>query len=293
VRAVTAWSLLGAYDWTSLLTREDGVYECGVFDLRGTPPPDGDGGAAARPGGRAHPDAPGAGLARLVAAARAALVPSRATSPTGGPGDAAPAAAAARPILVAGGSGALARAFAGACEARGLPYRLLPRASLDIADEAAVAEALGELRPWAVINAAGYGAVDRAESEPEAPASGPTPTGPSSWRRPARGSVRGWSASRRGWCSMASGPSRTSSTTWLGPLNVYGRAKVEGELGALERHEGAAMVVRAGSFFGHDGRSGFAARTLRALEPRRGRSGSRDLVVSPTYVPDLVRRPST
>lgn len=33
VEAVTVWSLLGAYDWNSLLTRPDGVYESGVFDL--------------------------------------------------------------------------------------------------------------------------------------------------------------------------------------------------------------------------------------------------------------------
>lgn len=40
VEAVTAWSLLGAYDWNSLLTRPNGVYESGVFDLaEGSPRP--------------------------------------------------------------------------------------------------------------------------------------------------------------------------------------------------------------------------------------------------------------
>jgi dTDP-4-dehydrorhamnose reductase len=34
VRAITVWSLLGAYDWNSLVTRADGYYEPGVFDLR-------------------------------------------------------------------------------------------------------------------------------------------------------------------------------------------------------------------------------------------------------------------
>ncbi len=34
VRAVTAWSLLGAYDWNSLVTRATGHYESGVFDVR-------------------------------------------------------------------------------------------------------------------------------------------------------------------------------------------------------------------------------------------------------------------
>ena len=35
VRAVTAWSLLGSYDWDSLLTRRTGYYEPGIFDVRG------------------------------------------------------------------------------------------------------------------------------------------------------------------------------------------------------------------------------------------------------------------
>ncbi len=40
VRAVTAWSLFGAYDWNSLLTRWEGCYEPGVFDTSsGTPHP--------------------------------------------------------------------------------------------------------------------------------------------------------------------------------------------------------------------------------------------------------------
>jgi dTDP-4-dehydrorhamnose reductase len=34
VRAVTAWALLGSFDWNSLVTREDGNYEAGVFELR-------------------------------------------------------------------------------------------------------------------------------------------------------------------------------------------------------------------------------------------------------------------
>jgi len=40
IEAVTVWNLLGGYDWNSLLTRPDGVYESGVFDLsEGSPRP--------------------------------------------------------------------------------------------------------------------------------------------------------------------------------------------------------------------------------------------------------------
>jgi dTDP-4-dehydrorhamnose reductase len=38
VRAVTIWSLLGAWDWHCLVTREDGHYEVGAFDCRGSRP---------------------------------------------------------------------------------------------------------------------------------------------------------------------------------------------------------------------------------------------------------------
>ncbi|HEU4410733.1 MAG TPA: family 1 glycosylhydrolase [Polyangiaceae bacterium] len=35
VRAVTAWALLGSYDWNSLVTRDAGHYEPGVFEVAG------------------------------------------------------------------------------------------------------------------------------------------------------------------------------------------------------------------------------------------------------------------
>ena len=38
VRAVTVWALLGSVDWPSLVTREDGHYEPGCFDVRGGSP---------------------------------------------------------------------------------------------------------------------------------------------------------------------------------------------------------------------------------------------------------------
>jgi dTDP-4-dehydrorhamnose reductase len=38
VRAVTIWALLGAWDWHCLVTREEGRYEPGAFDVRGPTP---------------------------------------------------------------------------------------------------------------------------------------------------------------------------------------------------------------------------------------------------------------
>jgi dTDP-4-dehydrorhamnose reductase len=38
IKAVTAWCLLGAYDWNSLLVQENFLYESGVFDIQGKTP---------------------------------------------------------------------------------------------------------------------------------------------------------------------------------------------------------------------------------------------------------------
>ena len=38
IRAVTIWSLLGAWNWHCLVTRDEGHYEPGVFDIRGPAP---------------------------------------------------------------------------------------------------------------------------------------------------------------------------------------------------------------------------------------------------------------
>lgn len=38
VRGLTVWSLLGAYDWSNLLTHDGASYESGVFDMRGGHP---------------------------------------------------------------------------------------------------------------------------------------------------------------------------------------------------------------------------------------------------------------
>jgi dTDP-4-dehydrorhamnose reductase len=38
VRAVTSWALLGSYEWNSLVTRIDGYYEAGAFELFGPHP---------------------------------------------------------------------------------------------------------------------------------------------------------------------------------------------------------------------------------------------------------------
>jgi dTDP-4-dehydrorhamnose reductase len=71
------------------------------------------------------------------------------------------------------------------------------------------------------------------------------------------------------------------------PLNVYGRSKMEAEQRVLDKHPGA-LVVRTSAFFGPWDKHNFVTLALQAFERGDGFTAANDMVVSPTYVPDLV-----
>jgi dTDP-4-dehydrorhamnose reductase len=279
VCAVTVWSLLGAAGWSSLLTAGDD-YEPGVFDVRApTPRPTAlaemTRSLAAR-GAYDHPVLRGAGWWRR---------PERLWYPAEGPVAGMPAAAAA-PLVVTGATGTLGQAVAHACELRGLPYALTTRAEVDIADSAAVFDVLDALRPWAVVNAAGYVRVDEAEHESE---------------RCRRENTVGAVLLARA-CAERELPFVTFSSDLVfdgakgapyvesdapAPLGVYGASKAEAERAVLAEHA-AALVVRTSAFFGPWDESNFAHAVVRELGEGRRFLAAADQVVSPTYVPELV-----
>jgi dTDP-4-dehydrorhamnose reductase len=289
VRAVTAWALLGSYDWNSLVTCDRGCYEPGVFDVRGPAP---------RPTALAsmlktladgreyeHPvvNAPGwwRRLERFIypptpGRARASSKKARMLNKDRG---------AARPILITGATGTLGRAFARVCEARGLSYRLLSRGELDIAEPASVEAALDAFEPWAVVNAAGYVRVDDAETEAER-----------CFRENTEGPRELAAACARRGVSLltfssdlvfdgAAGRPYVESDA-VSPLNVYGRSKAEAERLVLGENP-SALVVRTSAFFGPWDEYNFVTLMLRALSSGRRFVAASDAKVSPTYVPDL------
>ena len=171
VRAVTAWALLGAYDWNSLLTCRNGDYEPGVFVLRAPRPRPT---ALARmlrdlaeAGNYDHPvlDTPGwwrrpdrliytpEHLRESKEAAPAKGLSAKGKLP--------------RTLLITGATGTLGNAFARLCECAASLTVYCRAASMDISVASSVAGVLDDLRPWAVINTAGYVRVDDAEHEPE------------------------------------------------------------------------------------------------------------------------------
>lgn len=291
VRAVTAWSLLGAHDWNSLLTRADGHYEPGVFDLRAPRPRPT---ALARMArdlasghGHDHPvlDSPGwwRRLDRLI------YKPVRRRGTTtevalGREFDT--RAGRARTLLITGATGTLGMAFARVCEARGISYRLLARAEMDICERASIERSLAGFEPWAVVNAAGYVRVDDAEREPE---------------RCMRENAEG-AGLLAGACAARDIAFVTFSSDLVfdgaknspyveaddpAPLNVYGRSKAEAERRVSAAHP-RSLVVRTSAFFGLWDEHNFVTVALRELAANRSFVAADDSIVSPTYVPDLV-----
>ena len=290
VRAVTAWSLLGSYDWKSLLTRSEGVYESGVFDVRApVPRPTALAGLVeglARDGAADHPvlDTPGwwHRADRFFwppVRCRPYTLPYSAWTLSGRRGEP-------RTLLIAGATGTLGRAFARHCALRGLPYRVLTRQEMDIAEPASVRAAFGKHRPWAVVNAAGWVRVDDAEADPQGCR---------------RENTRGPAVLAEACAAHGIGLLTVSSdlvfdgakgTPYVesdapAPLGAYGASKAEAEaavLGILP----SALVIRTSAFFGPWDQHNFLAHAMLRLRAGQRFAAAADVLVSPTYVPDLV-----
>jgi len=289
VEAVTVWALLGGCDWDKLLTVVTGGYECGAWDVRGPEP---------RPTGMVA-------MMRTLATGEGSLSPVlsqpgwwrrdiRHEYPTVdaaklGVRPAAPAVlrGAAAPILITGRTGTLGRLTAEACEHRALDHVLTDRRRMRIDDPASVAAALDAVKPWAVVNTAGWVRVDDAEDDPDGcMAANATAAGVLARACAERG-VRFLTYStdlvfdgrRRRPYVESDRPS---------PLGAYGRSKAEAERLVAEAG-GDSLVIRTAAFFSPGDPHNFAAWVARELAAGRPVRAAGDRVVSPTYVPDLVR----
>jgi dTDP-4-dehydrorhamnose reductase len=143
--AVTAWSLLGAYDWNRMVTRFIGHYETGVFDVRtGTPRATLLAGVLkelAEGGKPSLPQIAGPGWwrrdTRLIHAAPKADSEYEVFAGMEAPGGA-------RPLMIVADESELGRLAVRSCEARGLYY---------VRCSGSPERTLREANPWAVLDA--------------------------------------------------------------------------------------------------------------------------------------------
>ncbi|NLR57698.1 sugar nucleotide-binding protein [Chitinophaga polysaccharea] len=281
IRAVTAWSLLGSFDWNSLVTRDNGFYESGVFDIRGQ---------YRRPTALAdlmvclaenklfeHPVMASQGFWRRTGMAR---VPDAAVNNSCCLNDGI------APLLIIGATGTLGRSFARHCAARHISYRLISRQELDITDAAGIDRILSEHRPWAVVNAAGYVQIDAAEDNAgycfQVNAVGPALLAAACKRHKAQLLTF---SSDQVFDGMLNVPYLEQDI--VRPINIYGKSKAASE-DKVQQLLPEALIIRTSAFFSPWDSYNFITKALQTIACGEIFSAANDITVSPTYVPDLV-----
>ncbi|AYH15259.1 dTDP-4-dehydrorhamnose reductase [Pectobacterium parmentieri] len=188
-------------------------------------------------------------------------------------------------ILLAGANGQLGRCFQDRLPT-GWEILATDSASLDITDLAHVEEVVKGFQPDAIVNAAAYTAVDRAESEPEI-AEKINVTGPENLAVV---------ASKQGirlihvstdyvFDGSATEPYSEDSAT--NPLSVYGKTKLAGEQ-AVTKVSPEAMIVRTAWVFSEYG-TNFVKTMLRLAKERDTLNIVNDQRGCPTYAGDLAQ----
>ena len=289
VRAVTVWALLGSFDWNCLVTECRGYYEPGPFDVRGGAPRPTAVATLMRELSSGRPLSnpvlqgegwwrrPGRFLCKPVATSTAvADIAVRGQFKS----------VQVQPILITGATGTLGSAFARICDKRNLAYHVLTRQEMDITDPASVESAIQRFKPWAIINAGGYVRVDEAEQDAERcmreNTLGPTILSLACIRH----ALRFMTFSTDLVFDGTKGQAYVESDR-VNPLGVYGRSKVEAEQRVLDA-DPQALVIRTSAFFGPWDQHNFVTQALNALDQGRPFQAAGDMVVAPTYVPDLV-----
>lgn len=190
----------------------------------------------------------------------------------------------ARPVLIAGRNGQVARELAARLAAAGTPFIALGRDGFDIADAAAIERTVADLGPAVVINAAAYTAVDKAEDEPEA-ARDINALGAGHLAAAAKRAGAPIIHISTDYVFDGSKGGAYVETDPVSPLGVYGLTKLEGELlvaAANPRH----VIVRTAWVYSPHGNN-FVKTMLRLATTRDEIGVVADQFGSPTSAADL------
>lgn len=189
----------------------------------------------------------------------------------------------ARRVVVTGAGGQLGRALQRTVPAR-VQCIALSHAALDITDATAIARVLDEHQPVAVINAAAYTAVDRAEDEADA-ATALNITAPRllAEATAARGIRLLHISTDFVFGGSAGQPYAPDAAT--APQGVYASSKRDGELAVLAAQPDA-LILRTAWVYGPEGRN-FVKTMLRLMASRDEISVVADQIGTPTFVDGL------
>lgn len=157
-------------------------------------------------------------------------------------------------LLLVGAAGQLGQTLLQTLDEERYAIHTLTRQDVDIADETAIDQALNQIKPSVIINAAAYTAVDKAESDDLA-ARAANATGPKFLAR--------WAAANDAWLLQVStdfvfnGHQHRPYTPddQTDPPGIYGRTKLEGELHVGYLAPKNSLILRPSwvySEFGHN-----------------------------------------
>ena len=187
-------------------------------------------------------------------------------------------------IIVTGGSGQLGWDVCRELERRNMSVLAPTSAEMNVSDRSAVMHCIEAEAPDAVIHCAAYTKVDAAEDEPER-----------CWAVNVEGTKNIAAACRENGAKMlyistdyvfpGTGEQAYEADDPVGPVNVYGRSKLAGELAVQSLLE-KFFIVRISWVFGKNGNN-FVKTMLRLAETRTELNVVCDQTGSPTYTADL------
>lgn len=277
IKAVTAWSLFGAFGWNRLLTSKKLDYEPGAFDIRsGVPRPTALTSLIkelATSGSSDHPL-----LLQKGWWHKEAIIQRKQKLKSQGENKST--------VLIIGKQGTLGKAFARICDERGIPYISTGREDVDITKEEQVEEIIRFYKPWAIINTAGFVKVDDAETENEKCFLNNT-RGPELLALACKKYGIQFQTFSSDLVFDGSKEKPYLESDLVNPLNVYGKSKAEAERNVLNANPDS-MIVRTSSFFGPWDKYNFVHHVFQSLLSDQGIEAADNVYISPTYVPDLV-----
>jgi dTDP-4-dehydrorhamnose reductase len=186
-----------------------------------------------------------------------------------------------KPLLIFGRNGQVAQKLAGLLV--GQEATLLGHEDFDLA-QSDPAEAIARIDPWAVINAAGYTAVDRAESEPKA-ALRLNRDAPAEMARACATQAIPFVHMSTDYVFDGAKPEEYLESDPVAPLTIYGQSKAEGE--ALVTGAGGLSATLRTSWVFSDVGGNFVKTMLRIAEKADEISVVADQQGRPTWAQDV------
>jgi dTDP-4-dehydrorhamnose reductase len=189
-------------------------------------------------------------------------------------------------LLVTGANGQLGQCLADQLRAQAIPHTLLTRQDADINDTVVLEKIIAGSGVTAIINAAAYTAVDKAESEPEL-ARRVNVDGPAALAKlSARFEIPLLHVSTD---YVFDGNQQTPyvETDLTAPTGIYGQTKLDGEL-AIQRHATKYIILRTAWVFSEYGNN-FLKTMLRLGKERDTLGVVADQIGCPTYAGDIAK----